>query len=811
MPHTDIEKLRVEAERAETEAQKGLVGATVKEILPTVGRAVETVLPGVKAIRESIQQRSVEPELEFLKQSALEMNTPEGIEAMAIAFTPIGIAGRVAPLAPRAIPRAIGRSPSFKIHFDFFKSISAPKKFRPPAKATEELIEETLEKGIALRTTKGGKVVPAVRKSGPFVPEDFPTYKNFKDVQQGAFGGTKDITRMVQEMDGALSANELVKLTNQAGPTTRYVLWRTRDMIRQSIMWSGEMAEKLKAVQGGIRKGTKEARIANRVLEKISSKDLGKPIEVLLKKPTIAKITKNSEVVRFAKEARVYFDDLLDMQNAMRKLRHQEIIPKRELYSPHEFQNRSLWEKAFGLKKEPIDVMRSPQLPDYIFPDKPFNPRALARESGLGEFRREMDLPTLLDNYTRTAMKDIYSTSIVQNNKAFIQEFETLGLKNSATAIQNWTAESFAGVKAHVDRAANLSPRIAGAMRWGRQKLVRAVFPLNFAWNLGIQTSSITLTGTRYGWLNTGKSGAEWFASKAIRDDIANNAYSAIIKAQKVGRITTQDINTGIIKARQLERKPLEKAMDAANYFTEWIERHLTGISVRSAYNDGAKRGLKGKSLWEYASDGGAKTQSMYNMEDLPGILRANLVKTAFPFQTFRFEMFNTMREIAGKTGVPPGTAMERMKWILRFTAGAYATTQVASLVGGSEPWKASAFLPFWGNIITPALGKTPAETARGLPAPVGIARDFWIGVENYIKKEDPRRLRKAMVKYLLPFGGVQVSRTVEGIIASANEGFETGAGKLLFPIVSSKEKARALWGGPFFTEAGQEFLEARK
>ena len=185
-------------------------------------------------------------------------------------------------------------------------------------------------------------------------------------------------------------------------------------------------------------------------------------------------------------------------------------------------------------------------------------------------------------------------------------------------------------------------------MRWYRSKLVRSVFPLNFGWNMFVQTSSINLTGTRYGWLNTGKSAFEWATMPKIRTDIAENAYSAIVKSQKSGRISQQAINQGVQAARSIQKTRLESAVDAANFFTEWVERHLTGISVRAGFNDGAKRGLKGKALWEYASDAGAKTQSMYNMEDLPGVLRSNVAKTTAPFQTFTFEMFNTMREFAG-------------------------------------------------------------------------------------------------------------------------------------------------------------------
>lgn len=801
-----------------------------KELLGKVGTGLssigESLFPGragprerVKAVIRSVETRSLDPLKEsFINQYrnfSKQVETPEGLEALVTGFAGAGPVKATGKIINESI-RSSFRSPTFRTHFNFFKSISAPRKFRPPSKVTPQ---EALKEGIAIRTTKGaGRPVPAVRKSGPFVPEDFPTYKNFKEVDIGFGGGTKDITRLIQEMDGALPVEKLAQLEGQAGPATRYILWRTRDITKQSIGWQLEMAERLQSIKGPIKKRSKKSQTANEVLEEISTADKGKTAAQLLRNPKIAAITRDPDIINFAREARFFFDDLLDMQNAMRGERRQKLIPKRNKYSPVEFKNKSLWETAFGLKKEPADVMRRKDLPDYIFPDKPFNPRELARtDARLFPFTREMDLATLMERYIGTAQRDIFATSIVQNNKAFIQQFETLGLNNNARVLEDWTAESYAGLKAGLDRKLHLNRWIERGMNWFRRRLVNSVFPLNFAWNSFVQTSSATLTGARYGILNTGKSSLEWFSNKKVRDDIMENAYSAIVKAQKTGKISAQDVNTGITKAINIEKKPLEKAADAANFFTEWVERHLTGISVRAAYNDGKKRGLKGKALWEYASDGGAKTQSMYNMEDLPAILRSSTVKSFAPFQTFSFEMFNTMREFAGKTGVPPGTFQIRMKWILRFFAGAYTFNMIGALATGREPWKASSFIPFWGSFIAPGItslkkGKAAAQfqTTRGLPAPIGISVEVGDAIHDYMAKGRTTKLRRVTLKYGLPFGGTQVSRTVDGIEAIANGGALDSTGRMMFPIVKSKEQFRAVFSGVFSTKAGQEFLEKR-
>jgi len=194
----------------------------------------------------------------------------------------------------------------------------------------------------------------------------------------------------------------------------------------------------------------------------------------------------------------------------------------------------------------------------------------------------------------------------------------------------------------------------------------------------------------------------------------------------------------------------------------------------------------------------------------LPGVLRSNTAKTVAPFQTFTFEMYNTMRELAGKTGTPPGTFAERMKWVLRFMAGMWAINEVSSSVSGREPWKASSFIPYYGTFVTPIASQNVEETTRGLPAPVGIARQVKQGIENVITKGNWTKLRQVSLKYGLPFGGTQVSKTVDGIISISKQGQEDSSGKLLFPVVKTKEQMRALLFGPYGTGAGQEFLEKR-
>ena len=732
-----------------------------------------------------------------------QITAPKGVKPLKSApeiAKPVGEAKGVAPV--KAISKDL---PELE---RYYKSISAPQKLS---------IEEAEEMGIALRTTKGGKVVPAVRQAGPFVPEEFAKYKDFKDVRAGEFGGTKDITRIIQEIDGALPVAKRVKLPEQVGPAEKFVMWRTRDISKMKMDWTAKQEAKLKEMIAEI--SDEEAMIANKVLEKLNRKAAYVAPEKLVKSLPFSAITKDVKIIEFAQEARKHFEHLLKEQNTFRKLRNQSEIPHREHYSPHELQKVSLWEKTFGLKKEPFEIIKKPELPDYIKPNKPFNPRELAREGNLPEFAKELNLKKLLEHYTNTAARDIFNTSIVQNNKAFVQQLETMGLPNSARAIQDWTAEAFAGVRAAADRSAALIPTVrAGMNRW-RAGLVKGVFPLNVAWNCFVQTSSSVLTLTRYGAINSVDGMIDWITNSAIRKNIKENAYSYIIKTGKAGKITRQDINKGMAKAVKLEKSKLDTMADAFNYLTEWTEKHLTGWSVATAYRAGLERGLKGKALREFASDGGAKTQSMYNLEDLPGMLRSELVKTAAPFQTFSFEVFNTMREFAGKTGVPPDDTAERIKWILRFLAGAAAVNFIGNAAIGRKPWQASSFIPFYGTLVAPMAAALKGKdigsmSTRGLPSPIGIGIQFFQGANKFMTRRNTTKLRQWAIKYLpglcgIP-GGLQMNRIVDGIIAICNRGVYDSAGRMKFPIYDVKDKIRAIFSGPWSTKGGREYWQKR-
>jgi hypothetical protein len=708
-----------------------------------------------------------------------------------------------------------------------------------------------------------GVVLPTIRQSGTYVPAEALLHETYKDAEAGMLGGTKETFRLLEEIDGALSAEAKAKLPGQGGPIAKGVLWRTHDMIRQKLSWLADNEAALKRIKGKLGRG--DRMFANKVIELLERTDANLSTEELLKRseiydvfrkqyPSLVKRVEDlrakvsnlplpeqaaqiealvtdelakgqaGKILKYAQQMRQWYDDTFDAINYMRRMRSQKEIPYRQRYSTHELQQEVGWAKArnwlLRLGEETQPEIKTPAMPEFVQPNKPFNPRELPRNAGLEEFEREMDLGKLSERYLDLAANDIFNTSIIQNNKAYADFLGAMGYPNAGQAIHNWTAEVFGKTPNPLDRMVNFTVKIGGvkvnllqALGFYKGALIRSSFPLNLSWIALLQTANVANTVGWHGVRNSAAGLMDWFAHPAFRREALEKAYSMMIKSERGGRISSQDFDKAMASAAQLERKPLEKATDAFNYFSEQVEKHMTGWAIATGYRDGMKKGLKGQALWEFASEAGERAQNLFNNEDVPGILRSRFVKGVAPFQTFTFGMFNTMRELIGRTGTPPATAAERMKIVLRFAATATAVNYISSGISGRKPWDASSFVPFYGNLIEPgfkALQGEESQGTRSLPSPAGTLTDLAKALNDAIAKGQYKRFRSWLVRYgtglaTIP-GGTEMNRLWDGIEAVARGGVEDASGKMLFPVTGTTEQVRAIFGGPYGTAAGREY-----
>ena len=679
-----------------------------------------------------------------------------------------------------------------------------------------KLLFETAEKeGIALRMTKGGKVSVAVRKAGTYVPVEFAEYKRFQDIYPRA----QDVTRSIQQIDGALSVKQKKKMPGQAGAAERNVLWPTREMQKQKLEYLKEKALVIEKMLPG-KETSKEYEQAVLVLEKISKADRNKPIKDVLSAKTIKAMGVNPSIVKQAVKAREYLDNLIEEQNTARTIRDADLIPYRHNYSPHILRDATMWEKLSMIGKTAEDVFgKKAPIPDYIRPNKPFNPREMARKGGMPYEERIKSLKALLRMYTATAAKDIFNTSIIQNNKAFIQQLEAMGYENPARYLADWTSQAYAGIMPSLDRALLLgeTPKARkGMMKWNQVRNL-AVFPLNVGWTLGTQVKSLAMTFGRYGAPNVVRGFGQWL-KPSIRRQAAEDYYSFIVKSAKQGRVTRQDAKNLIGEEVKLRRTKPEMLRDLTTLFLEEMEKLLTGTSIRAAHLHGKKRGLTGEALKNYASDGGAKTQSMYNDEDKPLFLTNLTVKTVTPYQTYCYETMNILREWAGRTGTPPDSKMYAIWSLVRYLAAMAVLNQIeASVRGRKWSWLRLVPMPFselWLSPIYKHFTKEWLPGGSGLLSPVETASRVAKGVDDVLETGSWRKLRNELIKYgpglfSVP-GGVQWARLVDAIITYSQGGVYDRRGKLLFKMKDPQDLARAIFTGVWTTKGGREYIEKR-
>ncbi len=323
---------------------------------------------------------------------------------------------------------------------------------------------------------------------------------------------------------------------------------------------------------------------------------------------------------------------------------------------------------------------------------------------------------------------------------------------------------------------------------------------------------------TRYGFINTIRGLTNWLTSPRLRQKTSKEYFSYIIKSHKQGRLSRQDAQNLIGQDVKIYRKPDEVLEDVGTLFGDSIERLLTGLSIEAARLTGIQKGLTGEALKQFASDGGGKTQSMYNAEDKPGVLRATVVKTISPYQTFMFEVANTFREWAGKTGTPPDDVVERIMWMINFMAGVTVTSAIASK-NGKKLWDwlraPMPFAEYWFNPVARALTGEYTDGMGTLPSPIQAASRMAKGLNDYLETGSTRKLRNEALKWgpgliKIP-GGIQISRMVDGWIGYADGGIYDRRGRKMFGIESEGDLMRGMFSGVWSTKGGQEYLKKRE
>ena len=665
-----------------------------------------------------------------------------------------------------------------------------------------KLLETGHFEGVAIRQTKGGRYQLAIRKTGIYVPKEFADYKEFKNKPFMAGGGT-DVINTILEIDSAKSVKDLTKMPEQTGPMWKYVGRRYQDISLQRMQYANEaklglikdLAEtgfikSQRKIVGSELKYKKNftEKENNQVYDLLDGKEVkgasDRDMKLRTINPTIATKKREStfKVLKATTVFREFFDRLINEQNVVRELRNQDPVPYRKDYITHTLKSATVWERLGFATQKAEDIM-GPALPDFINPNKPFNPRELARRGGMDKFMRDRDVLRLAHRYTDTAAADIHNTTIIQNNKAFADQLDSMGYGESAKWLRHWTSVAFAGMEPGLAKWMNMPKvrRVASKFNAARNL---AVFSFNLSWVPAVQTASYTtLTTTRSGFRNALMGIFDWM-NPENREMVRALSYIYRQKTEaKGGKFAYQDISNVLSDTTGLTQSKMEKARDFATWHISSMESMLTGMSFFAGFRNGQQRGLKGRALLDFASNEAARTQTMYNKEDRPGLLNEWMVQTLAPYQSYNFQFANLIREFAGKTGTPPDDKADMAARILRLIAGVALANYIHNAVrGGDLNDIENASVPFknlWYAPVIEALmkGKTARLSPMNLVPPASFMVEMMQGLGEWTKNGDIQPFRKWAVKWVpAAFGipsGNQANKVVDAMVAYLQHGKE--------------------------------------
>lgn len=487
------------------------------------------------------------------------------------------------------------------------------------------------------------------------------------------------------------------------------------------------------------------------------------------------------------------YDSLLNEMNSVLTAYGYDPVPKRANYYTH-FQDESLWKK-FGLKMQEINQqLGSPTLQDasptstrgkisntlageseFTLPNKRFNPFALKRK---GETHTS-DAFQAFERYLNPTLNNIYMTPSITRArvlaKAVAQEADLAGKDANKILIQvkEW-ANDLAGKSNRFDRPlidSKGGQMYLKASRWAQKKAGQNTIVGNLSTAI---MQPIVLGQT------TGKFGIKNTILAAIQEmSTAHSANAAIRQSQ-------------FMKRRYADMSPvtagkLDRAKSVANKPLELVEETSARITWNAAHNDAIAKGLKGDKAIQYADVEAEKTLAGRSIGEKPELFRSKAVE---PISMYQLEVNNfwqqfgkeMTKEQAAKTLV----AAYGLNLLLQEATGrqvgfnpidaaidSYQETQKegktgkdkAIAIGQRFTGEAVDNTPFIGPLANAAIGDKSLRKLLGPESNVGR-----FGVSSPISAlTSTTKIGGIPVpqNLLLPFGGSQFKKTIEGIGAT--------------------------------------------
>mgnify|MGYP001592751765 CR=1 FL=1 len=495
------------------------------------------------------------------------------------------------------------------------------------------------------------------------------------------------------------------------------------------------------------------------------------------------------------------YDNLLNRLNEERKRINLEPIKKRQNYITHINELNTI-QDFFGSLSDPRIPPELIRAAEFSKPNSPFFRFMLERRGG----KFTEDAVGAFSAYYRPAINNIYKTVPLANARAYVKHLPP----NASIYFTSWLNEAVATKTARLDRG--VPKVISGTIQAVAGRIAKNLILGNVRVMI-TQLSSSAQTMAEAGILNSLKGVMSTFTPEGFRFAEQN---SKILQLREFEGI--EDINPSRFKA-------LEK-------MSAWHIEAADRFMVRASFNAGLKKYLsEGKSMEQavqLADDFASKTQAAYGRMFKSPLLRSKMVgSTVGQFQVYTNNLMNYMvYDLLSKRG---GESNSRIAGkVATFLGTTIAVNQIYDALGFPAPYTPSTFIPAWNSIVKMAVDDENQDLAEssgggkfGTPAAIStvvglgagayrVGGGLIAGNKKQIDKGFTQLLKNAPM-VILPFGGSQIRKTVEGYFAVKRGRVESAAGKALFPIRGWDEQLKTLIFGKYGSSAAQEYLRERE
>lgn len=341
---------------------------------------------------------------------------------------------------------------------------------------------------------------------------------------------------------------------------------------------------------------------------------------------------------------------------------------------------------------------------------------------------------------------------------------------------------------------------IADTAWWHRQRLADAVFSLNLAWNLGIQPTSMALAGGG-GRPQAFGSIVKRYMSPEFRSAM-EKSFARIIKGQETGSISGEAQQAGTLEGgmfgskgdpRRARYAPSTKAKqtlkEARTSVNRILEKELDLMSAAIGHDLAvAEHGMVpgSREAMDFASNYAMKTQSVYNRQWRPEILRGRLFNITVPFGGFGLEATAGAAEGLGAraVGVKPLNNAKRIEYAIK--------TGVA--VSLAALWAKQFGRDAYGPQTIPGVGLV---TGKQQPIPMSVYKDYE-KIADYIRRNRWDRALGTAARSRMP-GGLQIYNAMKA------HQLHTGQGEYYLP---AQDIPVAIFMGHNMTAAGKKYQD---